>query len=523
MLSRVLIDGIEILILLVASMAVSNYFIARKFTLRDEERLAREQESRKNEMDALRAQAELQIAASVKQAELDAEKRMAAYREELENEFRDIRSDHQRQEQRLELREQSLDRRIENLEKREENLSIAESQVNLAIHKAEKLLCLRKEQLENITGISLEEAKAQYLKLVEDESQQDAIRISREIEDSARRDAERKARNLVVAAIQRCSVQQTSETTVSVVAIPNEEMKGRLIGREGRNIRTFETITGVDLVIDDTPEAVVLSCFDSVRREKARIALTNLIIDGRIHPGRIEEIYQSAEEEVENRIREAGETAIQETGLAGIAPELVMILGRLKYRTSYGQNVLNHSIEVSHLCGLLAAELGAEVWIARRAGLLHDIGKATDHEMEGPHALITGELMRRYHENEAVVHAAESHHYDVEPKTIEAMIVICADQISASRPGARRDALESYVKRVRKLEEIGDSFPGVEKTFAVQAGREIRVLVKPDMVDDLKASQLAREISRRIEKEMEYPGQIKITVIRESRSVDYAK
>ena len=323
--------------------------------------------------------------------------------------------------------------------------------------------------------------------------------------------------------IQRCSVDQTSETTVSVVALPNDEMKGRIIGREGRNIRAFETFTGVDLIIDDTPEAVVLSGFDPVRREIARIALTNLIVDGRIHPGRIEEVVKKAQSEVDARIQEAGERAILETGQAGLSPEIIHLLGKLKYRTSLGQNVLNHSIEVSLLCGMLAAEVGADVAVAKRAGLLHDIGKAVDHEIEGPHALISGEILRRSHEPEPVVHAAEAHHHDVEPTTVEAVLVICADQISASRPGARRETLESYVKRLQKIEEIGNSFQGVERTFAVQAGREVRIIVKPEQIDDLAAMKLARDTARRIEEEIQFPGQIKVTVIRETRAVDFAK
>jgi ribonuclease Y len=318
-------------------------------------------------------------------------------------------------------------------------------------------------------------------------------------------------------------VDHTSETTVSVVPLPNDEMKGRIIGREGRNIRAFETLTGIDLIIDDTPEAVVLSGFDPVRREVARIALTNLIVDGRIHPGRIEEIVTKAQVEVEQRVQEAGERAVLATGLTGLAPEIVHLLGKMKYRTSYGQNVLDHSIEVSHICAMLAAEVGADVLVAKRAGLLHDLGKAVDFEIEGPHALITGEILRRNREPEPVAHAAEAHHHDVEPATVEAVLVICGDQISASRPGARRETLETYVKRLKKLEEIADGFQGVEKTFAVQAGREVRVIVKPDSIDDFAAVKLARDMARRIEEEMEYPGQIKITVIRETRATDFAK
>ncbi|MCW3096971.1 MAG: metal dependent phosphohydrolase, partial [Chthonomonadaceae bacterium] len=444
-------------------------------------------------------------------------------RAEVENENREKRAEIQRLERRLSQKEENLDRRTDAQEEKERELRTRELHLQASRAEVEAHQIQHKQELQRLAGLSREEARQLFLKNVEEESRHDAAKLMREIESTAKRDGERKARQIVTDIIQRCSVDQVSETTVSVVPLPNDEMKGRIIGREGRNIRAFETLTGIDLIIDDTPEAVVLSGFDPVRREVARIALTNLIVDGRIHPGRIEEIIKKAQSEVDIRIQEAGERAVLETGMTGLAPEIVALLGKMKYRTSFGQNVLNHSIEVSHICGMLASEVGADIRIAKRAGLLHDLGKAVDFEIEGPHALITGDILRKYREAEPVVHAAEAHHYDVEPVTVEAILVICGDQISASRPGARRESLETYVKRVKKLEEIGDGFPGVEKTFAVQAGREIRVIVRPEQLDDFAALKLARDMARRIEEEMEYPGQIKVTVIRETRAVDFAK
>lgn len=458
-----------------------------------------------------------------RKSQLDAREEALRLRAEVEEENRAKRAEIQRLERRLAQREESLDKRADSISSQEEQIRKSEAFVEKQQMAVELLQKRRLEELQRISGLGIDEAKSLFLKSVEDESRHEAAKLIREIEESAKREGDSRARHILVDSIQRCTVDQTSETTVSVVPLPNDEMKGRIIGREGRNIRAFEALTGVDLIIDDTPEAVVLSCFDTVRREVARIALTNLIVDGRIHPGRIEELIGKAQMEVDSRISEAGERAILETGMTGIAPELVILLGKLKYRTSYGQNVLNHSVEVSLLCGLLAAEVGADAWVTRRAGLLHDIGKGADFDKEGPHALISGELLRRHREPEAIAHAAEAHHHDVEPVSLEALLVICADQISASRPGARREALETYVKRVRKLEEIGDSFPGVEKTFAVQAGREIRMIVQPEQIDDLGAIKLARDMARRIEEEVEYPGQIKITVLREMRAVDYAR
>lgn len=475
------------------------------------------------EAERLKEEATREIETSQRQTLLETKENALQLRSEIENENREKRSEIQRLERRLAQKEESLDRRTETLETRETQVQERNTSVASARQEVEALIVSQRNELQRITGLTTEEARSIFLKTVEDESRHEAARLMRDIEESAKRDGERKARQIVTDVIQRCSVDQTSETTVSVVPLPNDEMKGRIIGREGRNIRAFETMTGVDLIIDDTPEAVVLSGFDPVRREVARIALTNLIVDGRIHPGRIEEVVKKAQAEVENRIVEAGERAVLETGITGLAPEIVHLLGKMKYRTSFGQNVLNHSIEVSHICSMLAAEVGADIQVAKRAGLLHDLGKAVDFEVEGPHALITGEILRKYNEAEAVVHAAEAHHHDVEPSTVEAVLVICGDQMSAARPGARRETLETYVKRLKKLEEIGEGFPGVEKTFAVQAGREIRVIVKPDQMDDLDAMRLARDMAKRIEEEMEYPGQIKVTVIRETRAVDYAK
>jgi ribonuclease Y len=475
------------------------------------------------ESEKAKEEARKQAEALKREALIEAKDELYRLRADFERENREKRAEIQRLERRLAQKEEALERRLESVDKKERALQHEEAEWQKKIREIEELKAQQIAELQRISGLSAEEAKNLFLKTIEEESRHEAAKLIRDIEEEAKREGERRARNIITQAIQRCAVDQTSETTVSVVPLPNDEMKGRIIGREGRNIRAFETLTGVDLIIDDTPEAVVLSSYDPIRREIARIALTGLIIDGRIHPGRIEEMVKKAQLEVEQKIIEAGEQAVLETGLTGMAPEIIRLLGKMKYRTSYGQNVLAHSIEVSHLCGLLAAEVGADIHVAKRAGLLHDIGKAVDFECEGPHALIGADILRRYREHPEVIHAMEAHHYDVEPTTIEAMLVICADSISASRPGARRETLETYVKRVKKLEEIGDSFQGVEKTFAVQAGREIRLIVRPEQVDDLAAIKIARETARRIEEEMEYPGQIKVTVIRESRAVDYAK
>ena len=377
--------------------------------------------------------------------------------------------------------------------------------------------------MERLSGMSSEEARTLLLARAQEEIRHETAIMIKELEQQAKEEADKKAREIVSAAIQRCAADHVAETTVSVVALPNDEMKGRIIGREGRNIRTLETLTGIDLIIDDTPEAVILSGFDPVRREVARLALEKLITDGRIHPARIEEMVEKAQKEVEQRIKEAGEQATFETGVHGLHPEIIRLLGRLKYRTSYGQNVLKHSIEVSHLAGVMAAELGVDVMLAKRAGLLHDLGKAVDHEMEGSHVTIGGDLAKKYRESPEVVNSILAHHGDEEPRTVQAVLVAAADAISAARPGARRESLESYLKRLSRLEEIAESFEGVEKSFAIQAGREVRIMVKPEKIDDLASVRLVRDIVKRIENELEYPGQIKVTVIREVRAVEYAK
>lgn len=470
-----------------------------------------------------REEALKQIEALKKEAVLEAKEEVYRIRAEAERENRAKRAEIQRLERRLAHKEETLDRRLAGVESKERQLAVKEAEIENLRHEAEKLIEQQKQELQRISGLTPEEARQIFLRNVEECTRQEAVRLIREIEEEARREGERRAREILVDSIQRCSVDQVSESTVSVVPLPNDEMKGRIIGREGRNIRAFEIATGVDLIIDDTPEAVVLSCFDPIRREVARIALTNLIADGRIHPARIEEAVEKAQEEMERRIWEAGERAALETGVTGLAPELVKMLGKMRYRTSYGQNVLAHSVEVARLCGILASELGVNVALAKRAGLLHDIGKVANHEQEGPHALLTMEILRRYGEPEELVNAAGAHHYDVEPASIEAVLVIVADTLSAARPGARREMLENYIRRVQSLEKIADSFPGVEKAFAVQAGREVRLIVKPDQIDDLEAMKLAREIASRIEEEMEYPGQIKVMVIRETRAVEYAR
>ncbi|MGQ9535923.1 MAG: ribonuclease Y [Actinomycetota bacterium] len=458
-----------------------------------------------------------------REALLEAKDEIFAMRSEVEREIKNRRSELQRLERRLLQREEQMDNRSENLEKREKALAEKEARLNALQSEAERTLQEQKEQLERIAGLSREEAKQILLAQVEEESKREAAQILKRMEMKVREEADKRAKNIIANAIQRCASDHVAETTVSVVPLPNDEMKGRIIGREGRNIRTFETLTGINLIIDDTPEAVILSSFDPVRREIARLTLERLIADGRIQPARIEEMYEKAKAEVEAEIKEVGEQAVFEVGIHGVNPELMRVLGRLKYRTSYGQNVLKHSLEVAHLAGVMAAELGTDIKLAKRAGLLHDIGKAIDHEVEGSHAIIGAELAKRLKESPAVVHAIEAHHGEVQPQTIEAVLVQAADAISAARPGARRETLESYIKRLEKLETIADSFEGVESSYALQAGREIRVMVKSDVIDDLGCVTLSREIARQIEDELEYPGQIKITVVREKRVVDYAK
>ena len=442
---------------------------------------------------------------------------------ELERVSKERRSELQKFEKRVLAKEEALDRKADSLEKRESQLTSREDKLNKRQAEVDALSEKRVQELERISGLTSEQAKDYLLKTVEDEVKHETAMLVKELETRAKEEAGKKAKEYVVTAIQKCAADHVAETTISVVPLPNDEMKGRIIGREGRNIRTLETMTGVDLIIDDTPEAVILSSFDPIRREVARIALEKLIVDGRIHPARIEEMVEKAQKEVETMIREEGEAATLEVGVHGIHPELVRLLGKMKFRTSYGQNALKHSIEVAQLSGLLAAEIGVDVRMAKRAGLLHDIGKSVDHEMEGSHIQIGVDLCKKYKESPIVINAVESHHGDVEPTSLIACIVQAADTISAARPGARRETLETYTNRLNQLEDITNSFKGVEKSFAIQAGREIRVMVVPEQVSDADMILLARDIAKQIEAELEYPGQIKVNVIRESRVMEYAK
>jgi len=442
---------------------------------------------------------------------------------EIDKEIKERRNELNRSEKRVANKEEALDKKMDNLEKRENSLAQRENDLNRRKQEVDSFAEKAKKELERISGLTSEQAKELLLKSVEDEIKLDTAKLIKELDAKAKEEADKKAKEYVVSAIQRTAADHVAETTISVVPLPNDEMKGRIIGREGRNIRTLETMTGVELIIDDTPEAVVLSGFDPVRREVARIALEKLIVDGRIHPARIEEMVEKAQKEVENIIKEEGESAVLEVGIHSIHPELVKLLGRMRYRTSYGQNVLKHSIEVAHLAGILAAELGLDVRLAKRAGLLHDIGKAVNHEMEGSHVELGVELCKKYKESPIVINAVASHHGDCEPTSLIACIVQAADTISAARPGARRETLETYTKRLKQLEEIANSYKGVDKSFAIQAGREIRVMVVPEQVSDADMVLLAHDISKQIESELQYPGNIKVNVIRESRAIDYAK
>ena len=442
---------------------------------------------------------------------------------ELDKEIKERRAEAQRYERRVQQKEENIDKKADAIEKREASLASREESLNRMKEEVSRLNEQRVQELERISGLTSEQAKDYLLKIVEDEVKHESAVMIKEMESRAKEEADKKAKEYVVNAIQRCAADHVSETTISVVQLPNDEMKGRIIGREGRNIRTLETMTGVDLIIDDTPEAVILSGFDPIRREVARIALEKLIVDGRIHPARIEEMVEKAQKEVEVMIKEEGEAATLEVGVHGIHPELVRLLGKMKFRTSYGQNALKHSIEVAQLSGLLAAEIGVDVRVARRAGLLHDIGKSVDHEMEGSHIQLGVELCRKFKESPTVINAVEAHHGDVEPESLIACLVQAADTISAARPGARRETLETYSNRLKKLEDITNSFKGVDKSFAVQAGREVRIMVVPEQISDADMVLLARDVSKQIEAELEYPGQIKVNVIRESRVTDYAK
>ena len=458
-----------------------------------------------------------------REAMLEAKEESIRVKNDLDKEVKERRAEIQRSERRVVQKEENLDKKLESIERREAGFAAKEEEINKQKAQIAKLNEERLQELERISGLTSEQAKEYLLKTVEEDVKLDTAKLIKEMENKAKEEADKKAKDYVVTAIQKCAADHVAETTISVVQLPNDEMKGRIIGREGRNIRTLETMTGVDLIIDDTPEAVILSGFDPIRREVARIALEKLIVDGRIHPARIEEMVEKAQKEVETMIREEGEAATLEVGVHGIHPELVRLLGRMKFRTSYGQNALKHSIEVAQLSGLLAAEIGVDVRTAKRAGLLHDIGKSVDHDMEGSHIQIGVDLCRKYKESPIIINAVEAHHGDVEPESLIACIVQAADTISAARPGARRETLDTYTNRLKQLEDISNGFKGVEKSFAIKAGREIRIMVVPEQISDADMVLLARNIAKQIESELEYPGQIKVNVIRESRVTDFAK
>lgn len=458
-----------------------------------------------------------------KEITIEAKEEAHRMRSEVEREIRERRTEIQRSEKRLIQKEEAIDRKTENLEKKEESITNKEQSLIEKQHELDGFLSKQIEELERISGYTVDEAKNILLSNIEKEIRYEASVMIKDIEYKAKEEADKKAKEIITGAIQRCAADHVAESTVSVVALPNDEMKGRIIGREGRNIRAIETLTGIDLIIDDTPEAVILSGFDPVRREIARLSLEKLIVDGRIHPARIEEMVEKAEKEVNNIIKEEGEQATFEVGIHNLHPELIKLLGRLKYRTSYGQNVLKHSVEVAHLAGLMAGELGLDIKSAKRAGLLHDIGKSMDHEVEGTHVDIGIDLLRKYKESETIINGMAAHHGDYEPKSMEAVLIAAADALSAARPGARRETLETYIKRLQKLEEIANTTPGVERSFAIQAGREIRIIARPEEMNDEEIVFLAREISKKIESELEYPGQIKVNVIRETRAIEYAK
>ena len=477
------------------------------------------------EQEAKKIVSEAAVAAENKKREVLIEAKEEAHkmRIEFDKEMKEQRAEQQRAERRLQQKEESLDKKVEQLEKKDEDLNLKNKQVEAKLVELDKVHEQQMDELRKISGMSQEEAKAQLLNNLESEIKHEAAIMAKEIQDKAKEEADKKAREIVAGAIQRCAADHSAETTVSVVNLPNDDMKGRIIGREGRNIRALETLTGVDLIIDDTPEAVILSGFDPVRREIARLTLEKLITDGRIHPARIEETVERCRKDVEAIIKQEGEHATFETGVHGLHPEIVRLIGRLRYRTSYGQNVLKHSIEVAHLAGIMAGELGEDIAVAKRAGLLHDLGKSIDHEVEGSHAVIGADFAKKYKESDVIVHAIAAHHGDVQATSVIDCLVQAADSISAARPGARRENLETYIKRLEKLEEIANSFDGVEKSFAIQAGREVRIMVKPDVINDETTVLMARDIVKKIESEMEYPGQIKVNVIREVRSVDFAK
>ncbi len=508
-----------LVVLLVIALPVTwKAAIARK-TQEDAEKIGSAEDKARSIIDDAIKTAETKKRESL----LEVKEQSLAAKNEVDREIKDRRAEISKQERRIQSKEDALDRKTDAMEKREADYTSKENELKKKQQRIESMHAECVQELERISGMTSEEAKAFLLKSVQDDIKIDVAKMYRELVEQAKNDADKKAREIVVNSIQRCAVDQVSEATISVVQLPNDEMKGRIIGREGRNIRTIETMTGVDLIIDDTPEAVVLSSFDPVRREIARIALEKLIVDGRIHPARIEEMVEKARKEVETQIREDGEAAAFEVGVHNLHPELIKLLGRMRFRTSYGQNALRHSIEVAELCGLMAAECGCDVRLAKRAGLLHDIGKSIDHEVEGSHIQIGADLCRKYKENATVINSVESHHGDTEPTSLIACLVQAADAISAARPGARRETLDTYTNRLKQLEDIANNFKGVDKSFAIQAGREVRVMVVPDQVNDANMVLLARDIAKQIEAELEYPGQIKVNVIRESRVTDFAK
>ncbi len=511
---------IAVAVVLVIVSAVISHFVTVSNLKKNAESKIGNAENKAREIidDAVKA-----AEAKKKESLLEIKEESIKNKNELERESKERRSELQRYEKRVLSKEEALDKRSEAIEKREASFTAKEEQLKQREKKVDELSQQRVQELERISGLTSEQAKEYLLKTVEEDVKHDTAKMIKEMEAQAKEEADKKAKECVVTAIQRCAADHVAETTISVVQLPNDEMKGRIIGREGRNIRTLETLTGVELIIDDTPEAVVLSGFDPIRREVARIALEKLIVDGRIHPARIEEMVEKAQKEVDSMIREEGESAALEVGVHGIHPELIKLLGRMKFRTSYGQNALKHSIEVAQLSGLLAGEIGLDVRVAKRAGLLHDIGKSIDHDVEGSHIQIGVDLCRKYKESATVINAVEAHHGDVEPESLIACVVQAADTISAARPGARRETLETYTNRLKQLEDIANQFKGVEKSFAIQAGREIRIMVVPEQVSDADMVLLARDIAKQVEFELEYPGQIKVNVIRESRVTDYAK
>lgn len=515
----IIIAVVAVVVAVAITIPLASKFAIAKKAAQDAETIGAAEDKARNIIDEALKNAE----AKKREALLEAKEENLKAKNEQEREIRERRNELQKYEKRVLSKEEAADKKADNLERRERDLAQKENKLREKEKKVDELHEQEVKQLENISGMTSEQAKEYLLKSVEDEVKIDTAKLYKELEKQAKDEADKKAKDYVVTAIQKCAVDHASEATISVVQLPGDDMKGRIIGREGRNIRALETLTGVDLIVDDTPEAVVLSSFDPVRREVARIALEKLIVDGRIHPARIEETVEKAQKEVENNIREEGEAAAYQVGVHGIHPELIRLLGRMKFRFSYGQNALKHSIEVAQLSGLLAGEIGLDVRVAKRAGLLHDIGKSIDHEMEGSHIQIGADLCRKYKESPIVINAVEAHHGDVEPQSLIACVVQAADAISAARPGARRETIDTYTNRLTHLEEITNSFKGVDKSYAVQAGREVRIMVVPEQVSDSEMVLMARDIAKRIEDEMDYPGQIKVNVIRESRVTEYAK